>query len=266
MNHFTLLNTRPAHQADALDELVIQQGGDSINCPTIEIQWLAISDKEFVNGRPFDKAIFTSANSVLGWYQIQQNLCAEAKELFSQTEFYAIGKATQEKGLELGLEVKTLSENKFDSEHFLAHKKMLAVTGQQIAIFKGVGGRSLIEETLSRRGATAKLFDVYKRKMAPFCVSKWNRFLKSNSPVLLLSSLESWQNLVSGLLQENQNMVTSREELIQAEFWLELSTTVVMSQRIADAMIVEGWKWPLIVVETQSNQGIVKAILKSVHK
>ena len=266
MKQFTLLNTRPAHQADALNELVVQQGGESINCPTIEIQWLAISDNEFTGCKPFDKAIFTSSNSVLGWYQSQQKLAVEEKNLFSQTEFYAIGKATQEKGLELGFEIKTLSQKQFDSEHFLAHEKMVAVKGQQIAIFKGVGGRSLIEETLSSRGATAKLFDIYQRKMAPFCVSEWERFLKSNSPVLLLSSLESWQNLVSGLLQENQNTITSREKLIQAEFWLKLFTTVVMSQRIADTMIAQGWKWPIIVVETQSNQGIVKAILKSVHK
>lgn len=266
MKQFTLLNTRPAHQAQALNELVIQQGGESINCPTIGIQWLAISDKKFVGCRPFDKGIFTSANSVLGWYRSQQQLSSEDKRLFSQTEFYAIGKATKEKGFELGLEVKTLSQKQFDSEHFLAHEKMLAVRGQQIAIFKGVGGRSLIQETLSSRGASAKLFDVYQRKMAPFCAFEWDQFLKSNSPVLLLSSLESWQNLVSGLLQENQNTITSREELIQARFWLNISTTVVMSQRIADTLIAQGWKWPMIVVETQSNQGIVKAILKVVNK
>jgi len=266
MKQFTLLNTRPAHQAGALNELVIQQGGESINCPTIEIQWLAILDNEFVGCSAFDKAIFTSANSVLGWYQTLQNLSAEAENLFSQTEFYAIGKATQEKGLELGLEIKTLSQQQFDSEHFLAHEKMLAIKGQHIAIFKGVGGRSLIEETLSSRGATVKLFDVYQRQMAPFCVSAWGRFLKSSSPVLLLSSLESWQNLLSGLLQETQNTVTSSEELIQLMFWSGISTTVVMSQRIADSMIAQGWKWPITVVETQSNQGIVKAIQESVHK
>ena len=266
MKQFTLLNTRPAHQAGALNELVIQQGSESINCPTIEIHWLPISDNEFVGCRPFDKAIFTSANSVVGWYQTQQQLSSEDKSLFGQTEFYAIGKATQEKGLELGLEIQILSQKQFDSESFLAHEKMLAVKGQQIAIFKGIGGRSLIEDTLSSRGTTAKLFDVYQRKMAPFCVSEWDRFLKSSSPVLLLSSLESWQNLVSGLLQENQPTVTTREELIHAEFWLKISTTVVMSQRIADTLIAQGWKWPMIVVETQSNQGIVKAILKAVNK
>ena len=266
MKLFTLLNTRPVHQADKLNELVIQQGGQSINCPTIEIQWLAISDNEFVGCRPFDKAIFTSVNSVLGWYRFQQKLSSEAKKLFSQTEFYAIGKATQEKGLELGLEIKTLSQKQFDSEHFLAHEKMLAIKGQQIAIFKGEGGRSLIEETLTSRGAAVKLFDVYQRKIAPFCVSQWDRFLKSSSPVLLLSSLESWQNLASGLLQENINVLTSKEELIQAEFWLGITTTVVMSQRIADSMISQGWKWPITVVETQSNPGIVKAIQESVDK
>ena len=266
MRPFTLLNTRPAHQADALNELVTQHGGESINCPTIEVQWLGVSDNEFVGCIRFDKAIFTSANSVLGWYRFQQKLSSEAKNLFSQTEFYAIGKATQEKGLELGLEIKTLSHKQFDSEHFLAHEKMLDIKGQHIAIFKGEGGRSLIEETLSSRSATVKLFDVYQRKMAPFCVSEWERFLKSSSPVLLLSSLESWQNLVSGLLQENKNALTNREELIQAEFWLGISTTVVMSQRIADSMTAQGWKWPIAVVETQSNQGIVKAILESVEK
>lgn len=265
MAQFTLLNTRPAHQAHALNQLVIQQGGQSINCPTITIQWVAISESALVGCKPFDKAIFTSANSVLGWVKSQQELNPEARKFYSHTEFYAIGKATQEKGLELGLDFKILSYEQFDSEHFLAHEEMLAIKGQHVAIFKGVGGRSLIEETLSRRGANVKLFDVYQRKMAPFCASEWDRFLKSSAPVLLLSSLESWQNLVSGLLQEHTNSLTSREKLIRAAFWLSVSTTVVMSQRIADIMIAQGWKWPLIVVKTQSNQGIVNAIVESVH-
>jgi len=31
-------------------------------------------------------------------------------------------------------------------------------------------------------------------------------------------------------------------------------------------MISQGWKWPITVVETQSNPGIVKAIQESVDK
>lgn len=277
---FTLLNTRPAHQAKALSDLFESQGGQVISCPLIEIQWLDLTEEKLFNCLSFDKVIFTSSNAVEGWQRFQKKISQADKALFAGADYYAIGKATQSKGQGAGLNIRTLSLKQFDSEHFLAHPEMLAVEGESIALVKGLEGRTLIEDTLLKRGAKVTPFEVYQRHAVKFCATAWQRFLSAKQPVLLISSLDSWHKLLAAIAEYNhfdgsnfeysglgqadksQNEFKQKEKM-QTELWSNISVAVVMSQRIADAMQKEGFKRPIAVVETQSNQGIVKA-LKSV--
>ncbi|MGM0542087.1 MAG: uroporphyrinogen-III synthase, partial [Pseudomonadota bacterium] len=69
LSRFTLLNTRPQHQAEVLSELVKHAGGKALNCPTLAIQWgsqkalRACLTKEL---EQYDKVILTSVNAVEG--------------------------------------------------------------------------------------------------------------------------------------------------------------------------------------------------------
>ncbi|HHS99787.1 MAG TPA: uroporphyrinogen-III synthase [Thiomicrospira sp.] len=270
MSKFTLLNTRPSHQANVLNELVLQQGGQSINCPTMQIEWLDWTLTLFKNTTSFDKTIFVSANAVSGFDRLRKNHTDCFDSAFNQTQYYAIGQATKKKGLELGFNIETLSVQKFDSEHFLAHPQMQRVYGQNIALIKGVNGRTLIEETLSQRGANVVTLDVYKRSSMPFCIQEWQRFLESTNPVLLITSLGSWQRLIDSIAEHYGLILNSVDmdfqppkiviELMQYDFWLKICGAVVMSQRIADVMVEQGWKRSISVVNTQTNQGIAEAI------
>ncbi|BCN92331.1 hypothetical protein THMIRHAM_01160 [Thiomicrorhabdus immobilis] len=268
----TLLNTRPAHQAKVLTDLVESQGGQVIACPLMDIEWMALSEGKLANCQSFDKVIFTSSNAVEGWRRFQEKIRPADKALFAHSDYYAIGKATQAKGQEAGLKIRSLSLKQFDSEHFLAHEEMLAVAGESIALMKGVEGRTLIEDTLLQRGAKVTSFEVYQRQAVTFCDVAWQRFLNAKQPVLLISSLDSWHKLLAAIMRysgseytdldqsdKNQNEC-KQKEIMQAEFWSKITSAVVMSQRIASAMQNEGFKRPIAVVETQSNEGIVKAL------
>ena len=252
MHSFTLLNTRPAHQATELNDLVVESGGKVISCPTIEVEWRAPLVTDVKKVGDFDKLIFTSANAIEGWVRWfnQQNNQSELSGLTC----YAIGKATKIKGLELGLNIVTLSDTQFDSEHFLAHQTMHEVKGLAIGLVKGVGGRALIENTLTERGAVVSQLNVYQRKTVPFCKQAWQRFIASPNPILLITSIESWQNLLKGLSDELNDSVAVIDSVNQ------VSGFVVMSQRIADEVLKSGCSTAIKVVTTQSNQGIVKTI------
>ncbi|WP_029406517.1 uroporphyrinogen-III synthase [Thiomicrorhabdus sp. Milos-T2] len=269
LSDFTLLNTRPAHQASQLSALFESYGGQVISCPLIEIEWL---DSAFLNlniesnnSLTFDKVIFTSANAVEGWCRLKpssgqtsgQTLSQEYKRCFLNADLFAIGRATQAKGETLGLTLKSLSLKQFDSEHFLAHTEMHSVDGQQIALVKGAEGRTLIADTLTQRGANVQTFDVYQRQTRPFCVDAWERFLESKNPVLLITSLDSWHKLLAGIIKL-YNIID--QQIMENSCWSKIRLVVVMSQRIANHIQQDGFNQPISIVKSQSNQGIIEAI------
>jgi len=234
----------------------------------MQIEWLDIAVEQYDNSLAFDKAIFVSANAVMGLQQFRIKQPNLFETWFAKTQFYAIGRATQNKGLELGFQIETLSNQQFDSEHFLAHEKMYSVQGQTIALVKGINGRTLLEGTLVNRDASVIPLEVYKREQSPFCKENWLAFLSSHNPVLLITSVESWQKLIAGIAvvvdgkTDHPYLSTHAVEagLAQNDIWLQISGAVVMSQRIADVMQKAGWNRPVTIVETQTNQGIVEAI------
>lgn len=265
---FTVLNTRPSHQSQALSELVAKEGMHVINCPTLEIKFnyqaLSSQLKPNLANNPtgFDKVIFISRNAVQGFTN-QQNY-QDFAALFAKADFYAIGKATQLAGQEAGLALNTLSLECFDSEHFLAHPSMQDLQGQKILLVKGENGRDLLANTLQARGADLTELEVYKRCSAKIASQDWQAFITAQSPVLLITSLASWQALLESLdklYQLNlQSQLGFEHKLLQQDFWQKIKAIVVMSERIANQIEQQGWQGPTKIVVTQTNQGIMDTL------
>lgn len=266
--NFTLLNTRPAHQADALSQQITQMHGCVLACPTLDIQWCFATDKSAREPGlidAYDKVIFTSANAVRGIFHcpLKQSLIdplsrREAIDLdhySPQTQCYAIGLATQQAGLEYELPLEVLSKSAFDSEALLAHPVMKSIQGESIVIVKGCGGRDLLTKTLRSRGAKVESVDVYQRVPAPFCRPQWQAFIQSPHPILLITSVESFESLFSCLVVYDEKYANLSDQA-----WSFLKETIVFSQRIKHYMLAKGWQSPIEVVSQQSNQGIIQTI------
>ena len=262
----TLLNTRPAHQAEDLNSLLLEAGATPLNCPTLSIQFIADSVSQLLQTHPLFRpeiVILTSRNAVEGL--VRQIKAQNQADLFKDSRFYAIGKATQQSGLEAGLNIESLSTKQFDSENLLAHEVMKSVESFNVLIVKGVGGRDLLAKTLNNRGANVHTLDVYERLETKFCDQVWETFIHSQKPVLLVTSLASWEAILKGLKQHYAGQVgaISDKALIEQPFWSKLDAILVMSQRIVDKIRQQGWEGTLKVVETQSNQGIMNTLSKN---
>lgn len=221
-----ILNTRPINQAKELSYEIEAFGGISIECPTIEILHHASSwPNDLKQLRHIQHAIFISANAVI------QGICVMKKKSISwpnSINTIAIGHATARCLERNKIPVHDIAINP-DSEHLLALPCLQQVNAQHILLFKGLGGRKIIEEELKARGAHLTLLEVYKRVVPKlkkeFITSLWR---EDAVDIILLTSEQSMQHLFR--LFSDQ----------AAHSWLLDKHYVVISERIATCALALG--------------------------
>lgn len=231
-----VLNTRPLTTSHLLARAILQEGGTLLSCPGLVIQkkeddWIAkLPPLSSVN-----VAIFTSQNAVtfsipdlkrhgISWPSTLQNI--------------AIGPATKMQLMKENLTVSELPLQS-DSEHLLSLPILQSIRNQTILLFKGAGGRGLIEPTLTSHGANLISLDVYERVKPKALSDTFLREWHQHPPhIILLTSEESMRNLLELFERTNislksypvisvssrltllakeagfQNIITSKPELI----------------------------------------------------
>ncbi|MES2204603.1 MAG: uroporphyrinogen-III synthase [Pseudomonadota bacterium] len=146
-----ILVTRPEPQGHELCALLNKQGATTYYIPTLEIQPRAVHLSLF---KP-DIAIFISVNAVKHY---------PFKNFPASTCYFAVGVATAMALMERGVIAQQPEHS--DSEGLLDLSDLQNVMGKSIAIFCGMGGRMLLQETLKKRGAHCQRYEVYERRCA----------------------------------------------------------------------------------------------------
>ena len=194
LNDLGVLVTRPVGQADGLCRAVRDAGGRPWLFPALEIR--AGGDPArlqtiFQRLAEFRLAIFVSANAVafsLPWFR-----CAGGVP--DGMRLAAVGKATA-RALEERLAAPDLvPQAGFDSEALLALPELQQVAGQAVLILRGEGGRPLLGDTLTQRGAEVVYAELYRRDCPQADVSSllasWDRI-----QVVIATSEELLENLL----------------------------------------------------------------------
>lgn len=154
-----VLVTRPARQAAGLAAQLAALGATPIMFPATVIlppPDRTRLDRIHASLDRFDIAIFVSANAVEFGAPAPQSWPA-------QLQTYAPGPGTAAALAAAGIHDVTIPAVSFDSEGLLALPELGRVTGRQIAIFRGEGGRDLLGDTLRARGANVEYVDCYRR-------------------------------------------------------------------------------------------------------
>lgn len=156
-----VLITRPREQAQALERLVREAGGEPVCVPSIEI--LPLADPAPFHAlasrlASFDLAIFVSRNAV----------CRALDLLAGRPWPAALKVATVGQGSRAELEKRGFTgviapAEQSDSEALLALPALAAVRGRRIVIFRGEGGRELLAQELAARGARVEHAACYRR-------------------------------------------------------------------------------------------------------
>lgn len=153
--------TRPIGQAGKLSNLVQEAGGEVVSFPLIEIAPLSnyqAFEHTISSLHEYDWAIFISSNAVQNGMPLVSKL-----KLPSSLRFAAIGPSTAAELSKFGVQNILIPKDRFDSESLLALPEMQAVNNQKVMIFRGIGGREVLADTLKSRGAEVNFAECYQR-------------------------------------------------------------------------------------------------------
>ena len=252
LSGITIAITRPVDQAKKLSALITEAGGTPVLYPLIEITALAdYSQFEAViqDIYDYDWAIFISSNAV------QNGMPRLVKVgIPSKLQFAAIGPVTASELQSFGVnQVLTPSSHiqdsdkskvRFDSESLLALPEMQAMQGKKVMLFRGIGGRDVLAETLKSRGATVTFAECYQR-------------INPQTNCDLLASLYN-ENKLHGIVITSSEAMRHLLDLAGNAEWLKNITLFVNHARIAELPLQMGLK--VFVADAPGDDAMLKTI------
>ena len=194
----------------------------------------------------YDNVIFISRNAVVWAFRLHETLSAAT---LSECRVGAIGSKTAAALHEYGVSAQDVPTSGFNSEHFLALDSMQAthVSGRDILIVRGEGGRELLAQTLRQRGANVTYAEVYRRGCPPVATAQSLLQRQQMRPldVVAVTSCEGLQNLL---------------RLLHSADWLLGTSLLVGSDRIASAARRLGFKAEIMVAADPGDSSMLKAL------
>ncbi len=242
-----VLVTRPTQQAEPFCQRIEAAGGVAIRFPVLEIRDPADlrGVRTLIQGLDrFDLAIFISPNAATKGVAHIRERGALPKHL----KIAAIGKGTAQALQRLGMRVDLCPAHGSDSEALLAMDALANVSGQQIVIFRGEGGRELLGDTLRERGAQVEYAQVYRRarpQVDPEPLLK--RWWRGEIEIVTVTSGEGLENLFAMVGEAGHAQVRA-------------TPLIVVSQRTAERARERGVHQVYVAPEP-GDAGMLDAIL-----
>ena len=249
----TVVNTRPAHQAKPLSDLITAAGGSVIEFPVIEIT--PPSDPENLYSQlthlaRANMAIFISANAV----EAGINALGGPDRWPNNVVIGAVGKATAAKICTLGLDCALVAPEPFNTEALLTLPELQDMKGISVKIFRGEGGRELLAQTLSERGADVEYIECYRR-ITPESNPKdlYDCWDEKRVLLIVVTSNEGLENMFNLVEQDH------RPDLLSTPL-------VVVSQRAVNKAKELGFKITPEISANASNEAILETLFRSYEK
>jgi len=206
LHELGVLITRPIHQAQTLFNLIQKHNGRPILFPAITIELIinSVLAQELLS-QNWDIIIYTSFNAV--------QFAAQLNNAINSPTIICIGTATATALKNIFQREPNFIPERQDSEGLLNLPILNQPINQKILIVRGIGGRTLLNETLIARGAYVSIAEVYQRSIptidAKAILEKWEQDVQ----VIIATSGEILDNLIS-ILGTNRQMKLFNTPLI----------------------------------------------------
>ncbi|MCL9777525.1 uroporphyrinogen-III synthase [Vibrio methylphosphonaticus] len=237
-----VLVTRPGTQGVELCELIKKVGGTALHHPLIDIIPCKPNGNFIHQIQNADIIIAVSQHAVINAH----HTLLESGSTWPANRIYlGVGQKTAHE-LSNTCKQNVHYPTTSDSENLLKLPELMDISGKTIIILRGNGGRELIHQQLTHRGAKVRYLEVYQRQFIP---------ISSND-------LDKWQSLTLETI-----IVTSGEQLDYliaqtpepARAWLTQLTLLVPSERIAKFAKMHEFR-NVITTKGASNSTILAAL------
>lgn len=228
-----VLLTRPATQAEGIAAAIKACGGRVVSLPLLEIQ--AVTERADVERLKsfimtldnYEIAIFISTNAATLGVEWIDNYWPQLPE---GIEAYAVGPGTAEILKQLPWSVRC-ADTGVTSEDLLGLPGLQDVAGKRIALFRGLGGRELIAETLRGRGARVDYLELYTRRVPSY----------SRACVLQQIEREGVNVVVATSMQILESFLELIDVRIVSPALLQNLRIIVPSQRVREQACTSGF-------------------------
>jgi uroporphyrinogen-III synthase len=242
---WTVVVTRPAHQAAGLVTQLEAAGARVLAWPTLAIDPVVIdaAQRECWSPERYDWLIYTSANAVDYGLRLWPRP--------ARARVAAIGRATARALRARGVDVDVTPAGSADSEGLLAAPALKAVQGQRIVIVTGKDGRDTLRNALVSRGADVTLAELYSRRpvaWSPAAIETLDRELRDPQVVVTATSVEVFDALLRTLPAQ------SHEALVH-------TILLVPGERVAAAARAVGWQGALVIADSAEDDNLVAALV-----
>ncbi len=233
--------TRPDGQAAGLSAGIRRAGGMSIEIPALELKpvdpdWTTIPSLDSVAF-----LIFISANAVrYGVPAIRKRY----DDIPADVRVAAIGSKTADHLRSQGLHCDISPESASDSESLLALPEFSKLSGRDVVIVKGRGGRKKLADTLRQRGASIAFLNVYERRR-PEHLSAQLHAAKGQVDCLTVTSVDALNNLVSA------------SKAVGVFPWLSSLPVITIGQRVSRFARELGFAAEVATAAEMSDQGFI---------
>lgn len=243
----SILITRPHQQANILTALIKSLGGEAIRYPAIAIKPIATRQSLPEMLRPHhgsDIAIFISPNAAA--------LAARSVALLgSNTQVAAIGPSTAAALQVHGVIVDIHPKAGFTSEALLQDEALQDVVGKKIVIFRGEGGRALLGDKLTSRGANVSYLELYRRELpepdSGLTEQIRDRLISGGISYVVVTSVEGLDNLCT-LLDPDAHKI------------LRSATLVTPSERVVKRAEKRGLQCIPVLANGPDDKALLEAI------
>lgn len=238
--------TRPLAQAGSLAEKLAELGATPVRFPVLAI--FDIEDKRplldaAIRLESYDLVVFVSPNAVTKALDIM----LQHRSWPAAVPAATLGRSSERELAKRGVQDIISPQLRFDSEALLEAPELQQMTGKRVLICRGDGGRELLGETLTARGATVEYLMVYRRGVPTL------------DPAPLLKLWEAGQlDAVTLTSSEGlRNMIDMIGHLGHA--WLKNTPTFVPHARIAEQAAAFGLR--RIIPTGPGDEGLISGLL-----
>ncbi|GMQ48033.1 uroporphyrinogen-III synthase [Vibrio sp. 10N] len=219
-----VLVTRPESQGTELCTLIENVGGYALHYPLIDIQFSALDSSHLTQLRQADIVIAVSQYAVYG---LSLHFSTHPDGTPNHAIYLGVGQKTAHELSKL-VQQNVHYPSVSDSEHLLALPELEDVVGKRIVILRGNGGRELIFDELTKRGAHVHYLQLYQRQYRPVEPAAIHQWQQAKIDTMVVTSAEQLAHLVS-VMPEAQHT------------WLKQQRLLVPSERIAKQAIAQGF-------------------------